>query len=143
MSRRHAVTVRERLQLLARHLEAFEAPDFSFGEWERPVTDAEGVISLGWYRFSPGAEAFLADVRGGGWIEVFGWQAWLATPEGHALANDRAALAAASADDLRRLLTAIVRSDRFTEGSVAGAYESGLLTAIVRRAKELSEAASA
>jgi hypothetical protein len=31
-----------------------------------------------------------------------------------------------------------VRSDRFTEGSLAGAFESGLLTAILRRAKALS-----
>ena len=32
---------------------------------------------------------------------------------------------------------AILRSERFTDGSIAGALESGLLTAIVRRAAEL------
>jgi hypothetical protein len=75
---------REQLRLLARHLPAFESPDFCFGEWERPVTDAEVVISLGWYRFSFAAEAFLADVRAGGWIQPFDRPAWMATPEGQA-----------------------------------------------------------
>jgi hypothetical protein len=37
------------------------------------------------------------------------------------------------------LLTAIVRSDRFVEGSIEGAFESGLLAAICRRAAVLLE----
>ena len=37
------------------------------------------------------------------------------------------------------LLTAIIRSDRFTEGSIAGAFESGLLARIARRAASLLE----
>jgi hypothetical protein len=43
----------------------------------------------------------------------------------------------ASPDDLARLLTAIVRSDRFVEGSLVGAFESGLLTRIAQRAAAL------
>ena len=43
----------------------------------------------------------------------------------------------ATADDLARLLTAIVRSDRFSEGSINGAFESGLLARIARRAATL------
>ena len=35
------------------------------------------------------------------------------------------------------LLTAIVRSDRFVEGSIEGAFQSGLLAAICRRAAVL------
>jgi hypothetical protein len=35
------------------------------------------------------------------------------------------------------MITAIVRSDRFVEGSMAGAFESGLLAAISRRAAAL------
>ena len=122
--------------MLARHLEAFERPGFSFGTWEPSHTDLEGVIHVNWYRFSPQAEAFLADVRAGGWVTPFDWPAWLASPEGSALRQPQA-VPHASAADLERLLTAIVRSDRFTEGSIAGACESGLLTAIVRRAGEL------
>jgi len=35
------------------------------------------------------------------------------------------------------LLTAIVRSDRFVEGSIEGAFRSGLLARISRRAEAL------
>jgi len=38
------------------------------------------------------------------------------------------------------LLTTIIRGDRFSEGELAGAYESGMLRAIVRRAAELAGA---
>jgi hypothetical protein len=134
-----AAGTRERLLRLARHLEAFESPDFSFGDWEPSRTDDAGVIRLGWYRFSPGAEAFLADVRAGGWVMPFDWPAWLASPEGQRLAGHPGAVAVATADDLQRLLTSIVRSERFGDGSLESAFESGMLTAIIRRAKELTE----
>jgi len=39
--------------------------------------------------------------------------------------------------DLARLVTAIVRGDRFCEGNVAGAIERGFVTAICRRAAAL------
>jgi Family of unknown function (DUF6508) len=127
--------VNDRLRRLAAHLPAFESPDFSFGEWVQPWTDAEGRTHMPWYRVSPAADAFLRDA--GELVQPFDWPAWLRTPEGDRL-RDPAAVAAASQADLGRLLTAILRSDRFTEGSLAGAFESGLLTAILRRAKELS-----
>ena len=126
----------DRLRRLASHLAAFESPDFSFGEWEPPLTDAEGRTSMPWYRFSPAASAFLRDA--GAVMVPFDWPAWLRTPEGDRL-RDPSAVGDASEAEVVRLLTAIVRSDRFTEGSLAGAYESGLLTAILRRAKQLSE----
>jgi hypothetical protein len=133
-----ARSLEERLSLLARHLEAFEAPGLSFGTWEPSWTDRAGIIHLGWYRPSPAAEAFLADVAEGGWVRPFDWMAWLETDRGKELAGSPAAVASASADELGQLLTAIVRADRFSDGSLAGAYESGLLTAILRRAKALA-----
>ncbi len=40
---------------------------------------------------------------------------------------------------MERLLTALLRQDRFVEGLLGEAFESGLLTRIVRRASVLSE----
>jgi hypothetical protein len=133
-----ARTLGERLSLLARHLEAFEAPGLSFGTWEPSWTDRAGIIHLGWYRPSPAAEAFLAGVAEGGWVQPFDWMAWLETERGKELAGSPKAVASANADELGKLLTAVVRSDRFSDGSLAGAYESGLLTAVLRRAKALA-----
>jgi hypothetical protein len=91
-----------------------------------------------YFVFGPTAEAFQAAVGRGGWVTMgFDWGTWLKTEDGQALRDRPEALSAASADDLAKLLTAIVRSDRFVEGSIAGAFESGLLARIARRASAL------
>jgi hypothetical protein len=126
----------ERLRALANVLPALEAPDADFGRWELPPP-RDGVHSLGWFEFGPTAEAWRAAVAAGDWIVVgFDWQTWLAG-DGRPLSDDPAAIATATPDQLGWLLTAIVRSDRFMEGSIAGAFESGLLAAISRRARAL------
>ena len=130
-----------RLELLARHLEVFEAPGFTFGEWVPSRTDADGVITLGWYEFSAAAEAFLADVRAGGWVTPFDWMTWLGTPEGQSLARAPAAVARATPEDLGKLLTSLVRGERFGDGTLANAFDAGILTAIARRARELARQA--
>jgi Family of unknown function (DUF6508) len=62
---------------------------------------------------------------------------WLGTEEGQALRDRPEAVAQATTEQLAMLLTAIVRSDRFVEGSIAGAFESNLLARIARRAAVL------
>jgi hypothetical protein len=125
------------LQRLARHLPAFEAPGFSFGSWVPSQEREDGVIVLGWYEPGPEAQAFLADL--GGWITTYDWPTWAASPEGQALLGDPEAVASASAEDLGRLLTVYVRSERFGDGTLENAFKSGMLTAIVRRAGVLAE----
>jgi hypothetical protein len=129
-----------RLELLARHLDIFESPGFTFGDWVPSWTDADGVIHLGWYRFSPAAEAFLADVGAGDWVTPFDWMTWLGTPEGQTLAGDPSAVGRATPEDLGKLLTSLVRGERFGDGTLANAFDSGMLTAIARRAGELRAA---
>jgi hypothetical protein len=105
--------------------------------WELPPP-RDGVHSLGWFEFGPTAEAWRAAVAGGDWITTgFDWRSWLQTDRGRALRDDPDAIASATPDELGWLLTAIVRSDRFVEGSIAGAFESGLLARISGRAKAL------
>ncbi len=58
-----------------------------------------------------------------------------------ALLEDPAAVASASAEDLGRMLTALVRSERFGDGTLEAAFERGILTAIARRAAELARPA--
>ena len=62
---------------------------------------------------------------------------WAHGPEGRELASDRDALAQADADQLSKLLTVLIRQDRFNEGTLAGAFESGLLLRIAERAAAL------
>jgi hypothetical protein len=128
----HDRNLHDRLRRLAGHLPILESPNFRFGEWERPTTDADGVIHVGWYVFSPEAEAFLADARA--LVEPFDWPTWAGSVEGRALLAHPDAVAGASAGDLVRLLTTFIRSERFGDGTLESAFKRGMLTAIARRA---------
>lgn len=126
---------RARLRAIGRHAEILASPGFSFGAWVPSRTDENGVIQVGWYEPSLEAEAFLTDARA--IVRAFDWSAWAAGPEGRALLGHPEAVATASADDLRRLLTTYLRSERFGDGTLENAHASGMLTAIARRAAAL------
>jgi hypothetical protein len=132
---------RNRLRRLARHLPTFEAEGFRFGSWVPSTERDDGVIVMGWYEPGPEAEEFLADARA--MITPFDWPAWASGPEGQALLGHPEAVASASADDLRKLLTVYVRSERFGDGTLEAAFASGMLTAIIRRAGVLAAESSA
>jgi hypothetical protein len=98
----------------------------------------DGVESLGWFEFGPVGEAWRDAVTAGRWVVPgFDWRSWLDGPDGRSLREDPDAVARATHEQLERLLTAIVRSDRFVEGSIEGAFRSGLLARISRRAEAL------
>ena len=127
----------DRLRPLADLVPILEAPDADFGRWDTTPT-VNGTEHLPWYSFGPTADTFRAAVARGEWIILgFDWMAWLQTDEGRSLRDDPTGVGDATPDQLAKLLTAIVRSDRFVEGSLAGAFESGLLARIARRAAAL------
>ena len=136
MERSPDADLAERLRRLARHLPILESPGFAFGAWEPSTTDAEGVVHLGWYVFSPEAEAFLADARA--FVSPFDWPTWAGSAQGQALLAGPEAVASASAEDLGRLLTTFIRSERFGDGTLESAFKRGMLTAIARRAAVLA-----
>jgi hypothetical protein len=118
---------RQALQALAAWQPRFADPGFEFGRW---------------FRLTEGAQRFVQDCSDHGWIRGdLDWGTWAATPEAQRLRDDPAAIATADADDLAKLLTVAVRADRFSEGELLGAWESGLLRRIVDRAATLAAAA--
>ena len=133
----HHRNLADRLRRLARHLPVLEASGFTFGSWVPSRTDGDGVIHLGWFEPSPDSEAFLADARA--FVTPFDWPVWAASPEGQALLENPVAVQSASAEDLGRLLTTLIRSERFGEGTLESAFRRGMLTAIVRRAAVLAD----
>jgi hypothetical protein len=127
----------ERLHALADLVPVLESADADFGHWEAPPP-VDGVHRMPYFVLGPTAESFRTAVGRGGWIVVgFDWMTWLGTEEGAAFRDAPESLATASVDDLAKLITAIVRSDRFVEGSLVGAFESGLLARIAQRAAAL------
>lgn len=127
------------LRVLAGWAPILASSRLEFGHWVNAETDADGVIHMGWYDYSPQALRFMAEVGSAGFVQPFDWMAWASTPAVQALIADPTRVGKVDAEDLRRLLTAIIRGDRFVEGNVAGAFESGLLLAITRRAAGLLE----
>jgi len=67
----------------------------------------------------------------------FDWPSW--QEEAQRYRSDPEALAGANLLTLRRLLTTHVRADRFVEGHLASVLESGHITAILCRLREIRE----
>jgi Family of unknown function (DUF6508) len=126
-----------RLRGLAAYLPVFGAPDFAFGHWIRPEP-RDGVVHLSYFKLSDSGRAFCQAMYDLGWVTSFDWRTWSQTLEAKSIRDDRDTLAASSPDQLANLITVLIREDRFVEGALATAHESGLLTAIIRRAANLA-----
>lgn len=121
------------LRKLAPFLPALESGTFDFGHWEGGQTGADGTITAPHYVFSQQGLDLISAMP----VHPFDWTKWMGTAEAQALIANRANIVSATPEQLVKLATSLVTSDRFTEGSLAGAHESGLLTEIVRRASVL------
>jgi hypothetical protein len=135
-----SMSERDRLRMLAGYGAVLRDPGFTVGRWVVSEPDANGVVQMPWFEYSEAAQAFHSLAGTAGWIQPFDWMAWAGSPEGRRLISDPGLVAQASAEDLQRLITAMIRGDRFSEGELAAAFESGMVAAIVRRAAELAEA---
>ncbi len=126
-----------RLDGLASLLPAFEAPDVDFGTWKGGEEIEPGVIRMPWFSHSGIASRFVHVAYADGWVRPFDWGRWSKTPKAQRLYHDRRALSDATVPDLVRLLTTIIRSERFGEGAIAGAMEEGVIAAVLRRIEQL------
>lgn len=121
-----------RLRALAELLPQFEAPDVEFGRWSSPPN------GLPYFDLGPAGLAFVRAAGRGGWVTpAVNWREWAATDECQRFRADPSAIGSATPEQLERLLTLIVRSDRFNEGELAAAFESGVLARILQRATAL------
>ncbi len=126
------------LAALGAWADRLEAPGFAFGRWVVDDPKPGKPSHLPWVELLPDGERFLGAVGGLGFVVPFDWMDWLGGSEGSRYREDPTRIADAPAEDLVQLLTSIVRGDRFTEGELLGAFESGVLGAIARRAQVLA-----
>jgi hypothetical protein len=130
------------LRTLAACEALLDAPEFQTGRWQGGTPGADGVIQMPWFEHSRDLLAFHRAVGGAGIELDQRWMDWAGTPHGQRLLQDPGQVADASPDDLVSLLTACIRGDRFSEGTLAHAVDSGLFRAILRRAAVLAEGAT-
>ena len=131
---------RRKLLALARFADVFAVPTFRFAETQALPSNQPGTVFAPAVALSEEALAFLRALEEHGWIAAFDWEAWANTIVGRALLNAPDVIAFASVDQLSKLLTALVRKERFSEGTLQWAFEYGLLTAVVRRTVVLAAA---
>jgi len=108
--------------------------DVAPGSWE---TGPDGRVRWCWdggqWGWTEEMDRFHRFLYREGWMAPFDWGAWL-QDEGMTWVRDPRRVAVVDGATLARLLTAIFRSERFSEGAVLEAWSSGLLPAIFSRA---------
>ena len=81
--------------------------------------------------FDPDLDAFVRACYDEGLIDHFDWPTWMSGPGQQFTTQD--GLAHASLHDCRRILTVIIREERFCEGSFISHAEDGFLAALLNR----------
>ena len=126
----------ERFDALLIFLPRFESKE-SPGEWRGGERGIDGVFVAPWFDPSELLLSFVKACETGGWVlPGFDWMTWR---DDHAGEQDSDLAASADIPTLKQLLTSFVRAERFGEGHLAAAAESGSITAILRRVRELRE----
>lgn len=116
----------------------FEGSGFTFGQWTGGEVVRDNIRTMPHYEFSTTAHRLFEACYDLGWVRSdFDWAAWSSTPDAQRLVNESSAAEQASVEDLERLLTMCIRAERYCEGYLSGAYKSGLLLRILRRAAEM------
>jgi hypothetical protein len=119
---------RANLQAVLKFLPVLEQPDFSPGEW----ISQEG--HLPYINYNSEMLDFLRALGNNGFVQPFNWMNWR---EGTQLVDNPTLLQKASLQTLRKLLTAHVRADLFSEGHLADMFESGHIVMILKRMEEI------
>ncbi len=101
-----------------------------FGEWSGETADEEGVLQFPYCAPATVVSRFLEVVYAIPIIISFDWGSW---DEGRKMASDKT-IDFDSTDLVAKckLITAIVRNDRYCEGALVSAFESGLIVKILK-----------
>lgn len=117
----------------------FDEPNFVAGAWISPEPNEDCVPQISYWRPSEDVTRWEA-LYEHGVIVPFDWTEPGWAQEMRCLTEVPSRLRFADLLTVRKVLTTLVRVDRFCEGSLAGAFERGVLQAAMRRLGELSRA---
>lgn len=121
-----------RLEAALAALEADPAPmTWDGGDQRTMIVNGEQrvVTAMPYAVYSEAAEEVRRALAGAGAVFAYDWMSW---PHLRAFSGGTG-LDEAPVTDAVRLATAVLRSDRFTEGSYGGAIADGTVAAVVRR----------
>jgi hypothetical protein len=117
---------KDQLKRLAAFAPIFRDPETVFGKMI-PSTGSgtkDDPFTFPWYKMSEVAHNFIDMAYKSGWVmEAFDWGKWGHSREGKRFYENRDAILAADHRQLAKLLTLLIRNDRFEEGSLGKAYD--------------------
>jgi len=126
---------REQIRAIAKFLRSFEAmkpEDFSHSV----RLNSDVGYGIGHIEFHPVVHEFRKACYENGFVQPFGWTEW--QREALRYMNSPAVVAAARLATCIKLITAHIRCERFGDGHLQEVFESGHLTAVLRRLKQLT-----
>jgi len=123
------------MDAVLQYLPVFERESYGFGERVDYSEGRPGVIAVA-TELLPDADAFFYDLYGHGWVVSFDWPSW-SERMGTDYIESLEVVSEADLPTLRRLVTAHVRADRFSDGHFLHMLKTGYLTAVLRRLYEL------
>lgn len=131
--------LRGALERLAAFLPELSTPDVQYGEWRGGQRVSPGVLNMPWFEQSELVMRFTSQAYADGWVRMgFRWSDWAGTDEARPLLHDPGAISGLQPETLANLITCYIRADRFVEGALADAFETGMIRAIVEQAGRLA-----
>ena len=138
MTQDELISLKQRLRQIGKFSQVFEQKGFRFGKMAFKDADT-GEFMMPYYSFSKKADRFITTCRECGWVLAdFDWGTWKDTSEAMESRDNPHAMARATPDQIAKLLTVLIRLERFCSGSLANAFKSGLLLTILCRAAALA-----
>ena len=111
----------------------------TFSTWQGSEAGDGASMTMPFPTYNEQVDAFARQAHDSGWIlPDFDWPRWAGQKQARLYADDPASIADAPAADLFRLLTTILRSERFRDGALQEMLENGVIDAITRRAASLA-----
>lgn len=117
-------------------LPTFERKDYQFAHVEGGKYE-DGTFTLPYYTYSHEVLEFESLLYKENFIYSFDWTKWQKQAE--KLCIDPKALQSADLLTIRKLLTTHIRKERFCEGHLLSVLESGHISDVLRRLKELRQ----
>lgn len=100
-----------------------------YATWTGGHEHADGSLALGWPEYAPEVERLRSAVGAAGLVVPYSWPQW----DGIERHRGGRGMDAAPVEDAVRMVTAVLRSERFGDGNIEVALRDGTLQGAVRR----------
>jgi len=128
---------KEDLKALADFWPVFADPKFLWEKEKNVKSKVRSEFIIPQKIWDPEATAFHKMVYKQRWVVDFDWTGWVETKQFREMMEKSDGIEAANPVKLAKLITSLVRKERFCEGTLSEASRSGLLERITRRASQL------